>query len=144
MRWRVGASGCVLDPGDGFVTAEQYHHIEYTGCDRAACQSGAQGAGKLAELCPVRLSGSRDDPFQRLARPANISQLRRQFVQYTNGYRIKRCLSLFIPLKRALAQDKPCFLNKIGERLRPCLDQRHRVQKRISLTRGQVRPVANG
>ena len=61
-----------------------------------------RGGGELAELHAVwpRPRASRM-PSSAVARPASILQVRRQFVQYTTGYRIERSRRRLVGLNRA-------------------------------------------
>mgnify|MGYP003642001694 CR=1 FL=1 len=97
---KVSARG-VIQAGDGFVAPKDKHHIENAGGCGTPGKGGAQWSGKLAKCQLLRLGKGRNGSLQRLAVPASILQLRRQFSQYTTGYIVKMSGGLLVRGDRA-------------------------------------------
>ena len=71
--------------------------------------------------------------FQLVSRPASILQLRRQFIQYTTGYRVKRLGRFLLDLKGALGKDKMRLIKEFREGFRAILEAVQPLRKPLAL-----------
>src|SRR6056297_3721930 len=114
-RRLTALAGGVGQPGDGFFPPEHNHHVKHARCDAAACQSGPQGSGKLAELHIPGFGKLHGYRLQFVARPTSILQMRRQFFQYTTGYIIELRGGFLIRRNWPVGKNKLCLFNEFGE-----------------------------
>src|SRR6056297_1818130 len=92
-----GSGVCGLrQAGDRLLPADDEHHVEHAWTYGPAGQRGPQRRCKLAQFQVVARGHVCHLRLQRLARPASILQVRRQFCQYTTEYIRQRRARLLI------------------------------------------------
>src|SRR5690606_6472647 len=120
---RVVRSGRrILKSGEGLLPPDDEHHVEDARADRAPGDGRPERSCKLAQTHPVVCCYAGGDPLQRIPVPASILQLRRQFFQYTTGYRIKRARRRLIGQEWPFSEHEMRFFKQFGKGLGAVLE----------------------